>query len=299
MALIYDQMTVVHFHCAQSFTSELCRRLPQWHFLPTFALTAPKCHGFCHTRPEVCYFANTSAQVTEHTFSPANVKSFNAVLENLRKTADRKLFFQNLDINTLRIVAYSDASFANRADLSSQLAFVIILSDASRKRNVINYRSYKSRRVTHSVLGGEILAFAEPFDCAYTLRKDIEKMLGRKLPLSFLTDSKSLFDIITKSSSTLEKRVMIDVAVARESYAKEELSDIALLRGELNLADALTIESPATRKVRNNPNIWQFRSTHCPMDLSMNIYFRLVYFFMFKLVSRSVEKKAGVWNILF
>jgi hypothetical protein len=90
-----------------------------------FRCHGPKVSWTCHTRPEVCYFANTSAQVTEHAFSPANVKSFHAVLENLRKTADRKLRFQNLDINALRIVAYSDASFANNADHSSQLGFVI------------------------------------------------------------------------------------------------------------------------------------------------------------------------------
>jgi hypothetical protein len=153
---------------------------------PTASFTDFRSHRakvawICHTRPEVCYFANTSAQVTERTFSPVNVKSFNA----------------GLDINTLRIVAYSDASFANNADLSSQLGFVIFLSDASRKCNVINYRSCKSHRVTRSVLRGEILAFADAFDCAYTLRKDIGKMLGHKLPLSLLTDSKSLFDIIT------------------------------------------------------------------------------------------------------
>jgi hypothetical protein len=74
-------------------------------------------------------------------------------------------------------------------------------------------------------------------------------MLGRKVPLSLLTDSKSLFDIITKSSSTLEKRLMIDVAAARESYANEELSDIGLIRGEHNPADAFTKDSPAARKM--------------------------------------------------
>jgi hypothetical protein len=208
-----------------------------------------KVSWICHSRPEVCYFANTSAQVTARTFSPVKVKSFNAVLESLRKTADRKLLFQNLNTNTLRIVAYSDASFANNADLSSQLGFVIFLSDASRKCNVINYRSYKSRRVTRSVLVGEILAFADAFDCAYTLRKDIEQMLGRKVPLSLLTDSKSLFDIITNSSSTLEKRLIIDVAAARESYANEELTDIGLIRGEDNPSDAFTSDSSAARKM--------------------------------------------------
>jgi hypothetical protein len=146
---------------------------------PTATLTDFRSHRakvswICHTRPEVCYFANKSAQVTEHIFSPANVKSLNSVLEYLRKTADRKLLFQNLSISTLRIVAYSDASFAKNADLSFQLGFIICLSDASGKCNVIHYRSYKSRRVTRSVLGGEILAFADAFDYAYTLRQHRE-----------------------------------------------------------------------------------------------------------------------------
>jgi hypothetical protein len=185
----------------------LCQKLP----IETLAPLAPtpsfidfsshraKVSWICHTRPEVCYFASTPAQVTEHNLSPANVTSFDAILENLRKTADRKLLFQNLEINSLRIVAYSEASFANNADLSSQLGFVIFFSDASGKCNVINYHSYSSRRATRPVLGGEILAFADAFDCAYTLRRDIEKMLGRKVPLSLLTESKSLFDIITNS----------------------------------------------------------------------------------------------------
>jgi hypothetical protein len=42
---------------------------------------------------------------------------------------------------------------------------------------------------------------------------------------------------------------MIDVTAARESYAKEELSDIGLIRGEHNLADAFTKESRAARKM--------------------------------------------------
>jgi hypothetical protein len=133
--------------------------------------------------------------------------------------------------------------------ISGKQLIVIFLSDASRKCNVINYRSYKSRRVTRSVLGGEKLAFANEFDCAYTLRKYIEKILGRKVPLSILTDSKSLFDIITKSSSTLEKLLMIDIAAARESYAKEELSDIGRIRGEHNPAETFTKDSPAAPKM--------------------------------------------------
>jgi hypothetical protein len=64
-----------------------------------------------------------------------------------------------------------------------------------------------------------------------------------------LTDSKLLFDIIAKSSSNSEKRLMIDVAAARESCANDELSDIGHIRGEHNPSDAFTKESPAARKM--------------------------------------------------
>jgi hypothetical protein len=51
------------------------------------------------------------------------------------------------------------------------------------------------------------------------------------------------------SSSTLEKRLLIDVAAARESYTNEELSDIGHIRGEHNPSDAFSKDSPAARKM--------------------------------------------------
>lgn len=101
-------------------------------------------------------------------------------------------------------------------------------------------------------MGEETLAFANAFDCAFALRSDVEKMLQRRIPISFLTDSESLFEIITKSSSTLEKRLMIDIAAAREAYSAEVLSDFGMIRSEHNPADAFMKEAPKAQQMLNN-----------------------------------------------
>jgi hypothetical protein len=55
-----------------------------------------------------------------------------------------------------------------------------------------------------------------------------------------LTDSKSLFDIITTQKRTTEHRLMIDIFAARQAYRRREIDNIGLIRSEFNLADDLT-----------------------------------------------------------
>ena len=55
-----------------------------------------------------------------------------------------------------------------------------------------------------------------------------------------LTDFKQLFDVITKSSHTTEKRLMIEVTAAREAYNRHEISNVGLVPGDGNPADGLT-----------------------------------------------------------
>ena len=57
-----------------------------------------------------------------------------------------------LDLSSLYIVGYADASFANNRDLSSQLGYVVLLKDKNNRAAIVNYGSWKCRRVTRSVL---------------------------------------------------------------------------------------------------------------------------------------------------
>ena len=53
------------------------------------------------------------------------------------------------------------------------------------------------------------------------------------------TDSKSLFDVLT-SSSTTEKRLMIDLQTVQDSYNKNIITDVVHIRSLYNISDALT-----------------------------------------------------------
>lgn len=54
------------------------------------------------------------------------------------------------------------------------------------------------------------------------------------------TDSLSLFDVITKATSTAEKRLTIDISVVKEAYRQNELFKLNFIRSEISPADVFT-----------------------------------------------------------
>ena len=116
--------------------------------------------------------------------------------------------------------------------------------DRHHRGSVIHFSSHKSRRVTRSSMAAETLAFVDGFDNAFILRHDLQRMLGKGVPLLMLTDAKALFDVIIGSKYTPEKRLMVDLAAIREAYNERTISNIGLIRSEHNPADGLTKIGP-------------------------------------------------------
>lgn len=62
--------------------------------------------------------------------------------------------FSTLDKKSVRIRAYSDASFGSNPDGSSQLGFILLLLDKTGKFAILKYRSAKFRGEVSSAIAG-------------------------------------------------------------------------------------------------------------------------------------------------
>jgi hypothetical protein len=180
------------------------------------------------------------AQTTIETFDRSSLVLANKIIKYLKSNVDLFLRYPKLDKSTLRLLAYSDASLHNNADLSSQLGYVILLSDATGLCCILSFRSFNSRRVARSSMAAETMAFADTFDAAFAIKHDLESMIGKFVPLLILTDSRPLFDVLICAKFTTEKRLMIDISAAREGFTRRDITNVCLIRSEHNVADAMT-----------------------------------------------------------
>ena len=120
------------------------------------------------------------------------------------------LTFVKTDVKTLRIIAFTDSSFANNKDLSSQIGYVIVLADAQNNANIIHWQSIKCRRVTRSVLASELYALSLGFDVAATIKSTLDQMFfstAQAIPFTVCIDSRSLYECLVKLGTTQEKRL--------------------------------------------------------------------------------------------
>lgn len=60
------------------------------------------------------------------------------------------------------------------------------------------------------------MSLAEAFHFACIPKHDLEGMLLRRVPIEMFTDSRSVFDVLTKNSTTIENRIVVNIATARQ-----------------------------------------------------------------------------------
>jgi hypothetical protein len=64
------------------------------------------------------------------------------------------------------------------------------------------------------------------FDVDFVLKVTLTKMIDTFISLILITDSKSLYDCLIRLSTTIEKRLMIDVMTLRQFYERREITEM-------------------------------------------------------------------------
>jgi hypothetical protein len=78
-----------------------------------------------------------------------------------------------LDMSSLSLLVFTDASFVNNKDLSLQIGFIIALIDRNQSANVLHWSLIKCKRVTRSILASELYALAHGFNIGAAIKSTI------------------------------------------------------------------------------------------------------------------------------
>lgn len=119
------------------------RRLSQYHYISrlqalkkydsftTFRSMRARLAWVTHTRPDITCAVFKAAQITSgHHNSGCNL-FLNRILRYLKRTPQISLQFHKLDLHSIQLRVYSDASFNDHDDNKSQIGYIILLSDDS------------------------------------------------------------------------------------------------------------------------------------------------------------------------
>jgi hypothetical protein len=151
----------------------------------------------------------------------------------------RDLKYVRLNQTFFRLMIFTDSSFVNNHDLSSQIDYVICLIDSINTTNIIHWFSIKCKRMTRNVLAAELFAMIHDFDVSSVLKSILIKMLDKVVSLILVTNSKSLYDCLIRLSTTIEKRLMIDVMILRQFYERREITEMIWIHDINNSVDRM------------------------------------------------------------
>ena len=151
--------------------------------------------------------ASFDLSFTVQTINPVeeDMKNLNKQLQWQKDNMTWGLKFIKLDTKTLRLLVFTDASFANNEDLSLQISYVLALANATNKANIVHWSSVKCKRVTRSVLASELYSTVHSFDISVAVKTMLNKILQINLPVILCTDSKSLYDCLIQLRTMQEK----------------------------------------------------------------------------------------------
>ena len=218
------------------------------------ALQWPATQSSPHLQASVSQLAGLTSKATTSTLREAN-----KCLRFAKQHSDVGLKFQRIGRpEDLTLIAYSDAAFTSRHDLTSQGGQLVLLSVTTGQEggyHLVDWRSWKLPRVARSSLAAESQAASEASDALlyaavfwkliWSPHLALEDSHTPKLAHSprLIVDAKALYDLLTKqdlqTASQTDKQTSIEVLVTRDKLACTGAST-SWVSSELQYADGMT-----------------------------------------------------------
>ena len=157
------------------------------------------------------------------------------------------------DLHNLRIVAYSDASFANLEDGGSQGGYIIFVVGSNGNYFPVHWQSKRIRRVVKSTQAAETLAMVDLAEACIFYKTFFCELLhiedSSKLPIVCKTDNSGMYDCTHSSTQILDKRLRIEMAILREMVNRKEIDNITWVPSDHQIADCLTKRGVPSYKI--------------------------------------------------
>ena len=126
--------------------------------------------------------------------------------------------FGNLGNEHLKIVEYSDASFANLIDGGSQGGYILSLIGSNNEYMAIAWQSKHIRRVVKRTLAAETLTIVDMSEVCLPRGKRLLKLLQPKdktenIKIICKMDNSCLCDSVQTSTQILDKKLRIEMSI--------------------------------------------------------------------------------------
>eukprot|EP00435_Cladocopium_sp_Y103_P055859 s19_g18.t1 len=211
------------------------------------------------TRPDQS-FLSSYLQGVQDKGQVSHVQLYNKALREMKERRVCLQFPSHVAIEDWCIVCISDSGWGTRSSGESQGGYVLCLAHKDileRKRApcwIIDWSSKKLKRMVRSSVAAETLAGQNGLDAIEFFQALMSETLygitpqefrtnTPKIPSCLVIDSKGFYDAVTRSCSSqsisVERRLMIDYAIARETIEKQGVL-VFWVNNLRMVADALT-----------------------------------------------------------
>lgn len=162
-----------------------------------------------------------AADDTPVTFFNDHIKECNKGNRQFASTPQRELVYnvhKLVNLDSVHLQVYSDASDATSNNLSSHLENVILLAEDSNACHILDYSSRKPLRIALSIISGETCAFWGALETAFDISTILKISIRRDASIMMPTDSKHLFDAFVEGKITTERHLMIETGSSKQCF---------------------------------------------------------------------------------